>query len=428
MKKILFLLAVLFVLASVCAVSADLIYIPDEEWTAWEPDLSEAPALECEIAEPFLEDLDNKAILGEVTEEDWSIGPEDAVLTLIEYADFQCPYCSQAGLAALSFQATHPEDVRYVYRHFPLSFHEKAPMAAYAADAAGQQGFFFSVESWLYETQSEWSYLDTLDDFDSWLRANILAEIPELDYEQWVTDYESEEIRSVVDASFNKVASTGIINGTPTFFANFYPVSLSTETLELYIRLFKLQKNYRTECPVMAVEEGKSYRAILHTSAGDVTIDLFAEEAPVSNFLLLAKDGWYDGITFHNVIEGFALQTGDPSKSGLGLAGYYLPDENLNNDEFNLPGAVAMANTGAGKNSSQFFITEDLDAYYRDAAVKQLGEDLSEEELNTKVAAKLNAMNAKYYVFGRVTADSLDILPLVDTTTVINSIDIQIRN
>ena len=429
MKKYLFLLVVLFVLASVCAVSADLIFPVEMEWTAWEQDLTEAPALECEIAEPFLENLDNKAILGEVTEEDWSIGPEDAILTLVEYADFQCPYCSQAGLAALSFQKTHPDDVRYVYRHFPLTFHEKAPMAAYAADAAGQQGFFFNVEAWLYETQNEWTYLETLDDFDAWLRENIVTEIPELDFEQWTTDYESEEIRSVVDASFDKVVATGIISGTPTFFANFYPVSLSTETLELYINLFKLQKNYRTECPVMAVEKGKDYRAVLHTSAGDVVMDLFAEEAPalVSNFMVLAKDGWYDGITFHNVIDGFAVQTGDPSGSGLGLAGYYLPDENLNQNAFNTPGAVAMANTGAGKNSSQFFITEDLDAYYRDAAVKQLGEDLSEEELAAKVSAKMDAMNAKYSVFGRITDESFEVLKGIDTATVIESIDIEVR-
>ena len=429
MKKYLFLLAVLFALASVCAVSADLIFNVDGDWTAWEPDLSDAAAMECVLAEPFLENEENKEILGEVTEGDWSIGPEDAVLTLLEYADFQCPYCSQAGLAALSFQKTHPDEVRYVYRHFPLTFHEKAPMAAYAADAAGQQGFFFNVESWLYETQSEWTYLPTLDDFDAWIRENISAVIPELDMEKWAADYESEEIRSVVDASFDKVAATGIINGTPTFFANFYPVSLSPETLELYISLFKLQKNYRTECPVIAVEQGKSYRAILHTTAGDAVIDLFAEQAPnlVSNFMLLAKDGWYNGNTFHNVVKGFAVQSGDPSASGIGLAGYYLADENLNQECFNIPGAVAMANTGEGKNSSQFFIADDLEAYYRDAAVKQLGEELTEEELSAKVASKLDAMNAKYSVFGRLSEDSMDILPLIDTTTVINSIDIEVR-
>lgn len=423
MKKYSFLFVVLSVL--VLSVSA---FAADGEWTAWEADLSGAAEIKCTFADPLLENEGVKAVLGEVTEDDWALGPEDAVMTLIEYADFQCPYCSRAGLIALEFQAAHPDEVRYVYRHFPLSFHEKAPMSAYAADAAGKQGLFFEVERWLYETQDEWTYLETLEEFDAWLRENIQTVLPDLDYEKWTADYESEEVRAVVDASFDKVNATGLISGTPTFFANFYQTSYEPAVLEQYIDLFKMQKNYRTSCPVMALEEGKEYRAVLHTTAGDVVIDLFEEEAPnlVSSFMALAADGFYNGNTFHNVVEGFIAQTGDPSATGVGLAGYYLEDENLNNGGFNEPGAVAMANTGEDKNSSQFFLTQDLKTYFSEGYAAQNAE-LTEEELNAKVEARLDAMNAKYPVFGRVSEESLEVLPKINTTTVIESVDIEVR-
>ena len=423
MKKYSFLFVVLSVL--VLSVSA---FAADGEWTAWEADLSGAAEIKCTFADPFLENEGVKAVLGEVTEDDWALGPEDAVMTLIEYADFQCPYCSRAGLIALEFQAAHPDEVRYVYRHFPLSFHEKAPMSAYAADAAGKQGLFFEAERWLYETQSDWTYLETLEAFDAWLRENIQTVLPDLDYEKWTADYESEEVRAVVDASFDKVNATGLISGTPTFFANFYQTSYDLAVLEQYIDLFKMQKNYRTACPVMALEEGKEYRAVLHTTEGDVVIDLFEEEAPnlVSSFMALAADGFYNGNTFHNVVEGFIAQTGDPSATGVGLAGYYLEDENLNNGGFNEPGAVAMANTGEDKNSSQFFLAQDLKTYFGEGYAAQNAE-LTEEELNAKVEARLDAMNAKYPVFGRVSEESLEVLPQINTTTVIESVDIAVR-
>ena len=423
MKKYSFLFVVLSVL--VLSVSA---FAADDEWTAWEADLSGAAEIKCTFAEPFLENEGVKAVLGEVTENDWVLGPEDAVMTLIEYADFQCPYCSRAGLTALAFQAAHPDEVRYVYRHFPLSFHEKAPMSAYAADAAGKQGFFFEAERWLYETQNEWTYLETLEAFDTWLRENIQTALPDLDLEKWAADYESEEVRAVVDASFDKVNATGLINGTPTFFANFYQTSYDLAVLEQYIDLFKMQKSYRTSCPVMALEKDKEYRAVLHTTAGDVVIDLFEEEAPnlVSSFMALAAEGFYNGNTFHNVVDGFIAQTGDPSATGVGLAGYYLEDENLNNGGFNEPGAVAMANTGEDKNSSQFFLTQDLKTYFSEGYAAQNAE-LTEEELNAKVEARLDAMNAKYPVFGRVSEESLEVLPQINTTTVIESVDIEVR-
>ena len=156
-------------------------------------------------------------------------------------------------------------------------------------------------------------------------------------------------------------------------------------------------------------------------------IDLLSAEAPnlVSNFMELAKDGYYDNNEFHNVVSGFVAQTGDPSATGVGLAGYYLADENLNNGGFDAPGAVAMANTGENKNGSQFFIAQDVAEYFRQGYIAT--GDISENELAQKVQARMDAMNAKYSVFGRVAEESLELLPLIDQSTMIESVDIEVR-
>ena len=107
------------------------------------------------------------------------------------------------------------------------------------------------------------------------------------------------------------------------------------------------------------------------------------------------------------------------------MAGYYLADENLNNGGFDKAGAVAMANTGENKNASQFFITQDLTEYFRQVYIAT--GDISENELAQKVQTRMDAMNAKYSVFGRVAEESLDVLPLIDQSTVIESVDIEVR-
>jgi cyclophilin family peptidyl-prolyl cis-trans isomerase len=96
--------------------------------------------------------------------------------------------------------------------------------------------------------------------------------------------------------------------------------------------------------------------AILHTSEGDVTIELFPEDAPrtVENFTTLSRDGFYDGVIFHRVIPDFMIQGGDPRGDGTGGPGYEFEDEF--NDHRVERGALAMANAGPNTNGSQFFI------------------------------------------------------------------------
>jgi cyclophilin family peptidyl-prolyl cis-trans isomerase len=100
-----------------------------------------------------------------------------------------------------------------------------------------------------------------------------------------------------------------------------------------------------------------SYSATLSTNHGDITIDLDAGRSPlaVNNFVVLAKDGFYDGVIFHRVISGFMVQGGDPTGTGRGGPGYKFRDE-LEGEGTYSRGTVAMANAGPNTNGSQFFI------------------------------------------------------------------------
>lgn len=94
----------------------------------------------------------------------------------------------------------------------------------------------------------------------------------------------------------------------------------------------------------------------MHTERGDFTIDLLIDVAPVTvnNFVFLAREGFYDGTTFHRVISGFVAQGGDPTGSGRGGPGYRFPDE-LSETPFDA-GIVGMANAGPNTNGSQFYV------------------------------------------------------------------------
>ncbi|MCL4269579.1 MAG: peptidylprolyl isomerase [Anaerolineales bacterium] len=117
------------------------------------------------------------------------------------------------------------------------------------------------------------------------------------------------------------------------------------------------QKQF-TECPPFDIDVNKQYLATLETEKGNIVIELYPEKAPlaVNSFVFLARQGWYDGVTFHRVIPGFAAQAGDPSGTGRGNPGYFFANE-ISDLLFNKPGVVGMANSGPDTNGSQFFIT-----------------------------------------------------------------------
>ena len=108
--------------------------------------------------------------------------------------------------------------------------------------------------------------------------------------------------------------------------------------------------------PPMQIDPNKKYQAILETDLGEIMIDLFANETPitVNNFVHLAKTGFYNETVFHRTIENFMIQGGDPKGDGTGGPGYKFDDEPFQGEYKR--GIVAMANSGPNTNGSQFFI------------------------------------------------------------------------
>jgi peptidyl-prolyl cis-trans isomerase B (cyclophilin B) len=107
----------------------------------------------------------------------------------------------------------------------------------------------------------------------------------------------------------------------------------------------------------MTIEKTKNYTAVIETEKGNLTLELFAADVPVTvnNFVFLAREGYYDNTTFHRVIPGFVAQGGDPTGTGRGDPGYEFADEFTNHTH--VTGALSMANAGPDTNGSQFFIT-----------------------------------------------------------------------
>ncbi|HEX5366987.1 MAG TPA: peptidylprolyl isomerase [Acidimicrobiales bacterium] len=121
--------------------------------------------------------------------------------------------------------------------------------------------------------------------------------------------------------------------------------------------------------PAFEIDESARYDVTIATDKGDIVLELDPRLAPatVNNFVALARQGFYDGVTFHRVVPDFVIQGGDPEGSGRGGPGYRFPDEPVQGEYTR--GAVAMANAGPDTNGSQFFIciadcTRKLDKAY----------------------------------------------------------------
>lgn len=171
----------------------------------------------------------------------------------------------------------------------------------------------------------------------------------------------------------------------------------------------------------------------LNTSVGMMKIKLFPEIAPktVENFLTLAEEGYYDGLTFHRVIENFMLQTGDPTGTGGGGESIYgAPFEDEFNDHLvNIRGALSMANAGPGTNGSQFFIVQAPEVT-EDMFKKEYPQELQDAYLELGGTPWLDGGHT---VFGQVIEglDVVDAIATVETVSdkpvddiVIESIDI----
>src|SRR5688500_14407783 len=134
----------------------------------------------------------------------------------------------------------------------------------------------------------------------------------------------------------------------------------NTATLRIFGNYTRRMAKQYDKPPSLDIDLNKSYTATSTTKHGDFKVELFAKQAPVTvnNFVFLARDGYYDGTTFHRVIPAFMVQGGDPTGTGRGGPGYTFRDEPdalaLKHDG---PGVFSMANAGPNTNGSQFFIT-----------------------------------------------------------------------
>jgi len=301
-----------------------------------------------------------ESIFALISEEDWSIGPADAIVTILEYGDYQCDGCAGLAPIMLQIQEEYPQDVRLVYRHFPLiTMHDKAAITTQAAEAAGLQGKFWEMHNFLYAQQNEWIGM-TGEQFQEWIVNQ--SESLGLEEAQFKKDMLSEEIAAIPETAWDKGYNTGML-GTPfilinnEIFSNNFP--LTEGNLRAIVDLNLLEKRQFTTCPPMTIDINKKYTAIIQTEKGDIIIQLFPRQAPiaVNNFIFLAHNGWYDDIIFHRVIAGFGAQAGDPSGTGYGAPGYAFINEISSDLTFDKAGVVAMANAGPGTNGSQFFIT-----------------------------------------------------------------------
>jgi Na+/H+ antiporter NhaA len=137
-------------------------------------------------------------------------GPVDAPLTLVEYGDFECPFCAKATGVARELRATLGDELRYVFRHLPLTdVHPHAELAARASEAAARQGRFWDLHDLLFTHQDELEYEDLV---------GYAADL-ELDVEQFVRDLEEDDVHDRVRADVASSESSGA-RGTPTFFVN----------------------------------------------------------------------------------------------------------------------------------------------------------------------------------------------------------------
>lgn len=137
-------------------------------------------------------------------------------------------------------------------------------------------------------------------------------------------------------------------------------VSLPTDVLSNQEQKTEMNNNQKqiswSAAPQMVIDQNLDYQAVLTTSAGQIVIDLLEKETPltVNNFVFLANEGFYEGVIFHRVIEGFMIQGGCPKGDGTGGPGYQFADEPFEGEYTR--GTVAMANAGPNTNGSQFFI------------------------------------------------------------------------
>jgi len=288
---------------------------------------------------------------------DFSFGPADAPVTIVEYCDFQAEGCRNMAMIIGELMRNH-DDVRFIFRPLPLiDVLDKSDKAVLAALAADEQNKFWVMYDLLFVKHTEWVSLNP-EAFNAWLiKEAIVLGMDGARLEAAINaDETATSMRSKYDAAKKlnlPAVPLVLINGSlqPSYLLDYQSISDA-------VGLIALGQKQFSQCPAFSVNPQKQYIATLHTDKGDIVIQLFADKAPlaVNSFVFLARQGWYDGVTFHRVIPGFVAQAGDPSGTGRGNPGYFFNNQ-ISDLKFDKPGMVGMANNGADTNGSQFFIT-----------------------------------------------------------------------
>ena len=253
-----------------------------------------------------------------------------------------------------------------IFRHFPLtSIHPNAQKSSEAAEAAGAQGKFWDYHDLLFQRQNEWSGLDAASARDYFI---ALAKELGLDADRFTTELDDGTYAGYVSSLEQEAIGLGL-PGTPSAIVNGRPVPGESlprdlETWEQFIieeiTMKDLAARQYKNAPEMTINKDAQYLAHVKMASGKTfTIELLPKSAPqtVNSFVFLARNGWFDNVTFHRVIPGFVAQTGDPSGTGRGGPGYYIPNEIDRSLSHNSKGVVAMANAGPNTNGSQWYIT-----------------------------------------------------------------------
>lgn len=252
----------------------------------------------------------------------------------------------------------HPDDLRVVFRHFPLmQIHDKASIAGQAAEAAGAQGDFWSMHDLLFDRYREWIGLQPAE-FTDWLIST--AVVLELDTAQFESDLRSGRFSDLMDTAFSEGLRLGV-PGTPYVLINGHPLLIepSLHNLEQGIRLASLGSQQYREYPPMSLDPDVEYFAHLQLSIGEVVVRLLPQSAPlaVNSFIFLAREGWFDNNAIYRIQPGRYVESGDPSGLGYGDPGYHFQIETDPTLLFDAPGLVAMSSSGPGTNGSRYFIS-----------------------------------------------------------------------
>jgi len=298
------------------------------------------------------------SIFPPITDADHARGPQDALITLLDYSDYQDPRSADLAKATKQLFEENPKYVRVVSRPFPIFVvNDKSAYATLDVEAAAEQGKFWELSDLLYVQQTTWINL-SVDDFNQWVITQVSA--LGMNVEQFKSDRAREDIVAKVQKAWDAGHKINL-PGTPILVinGNLYQGPRDYASLNDIAQLIILGERQFKACPPFTIKTNKQYIATLHTEKGEVTIQLFADKAPVTvnSFIFLAQNGWYDNITFHRVIPKLFAQSGDPTGTGKGNPGFYLITEILPTLTFISPGMVAMTNSGPDTSSGQFFIT-----------------------------------------------------------------------